>query len=409
MKILHTSDWHLGRMLHRRNRYAEFEYFLDWMLETIQEQSVDALLISGDVFDTTTPSNRATGLYYRFLGRLMKTPCQHIIVTAGNHDSPSFLRAPKEVLRFLNVHVLVSGEAPAEEVLTLRNSSGAAELIVCAVPYLRDRDIRQSAAGESGEAKDRKLIDGIHAHYAEVGKIAEEALAKLDAPVPVVGMGHLFAAGGKTADEDGVRELYIGSLARIGADTFPSVMDYVALGHLHVPQNVGGSETVRYSGSPIAMGFGEAHQQKQVVLVEFNDSVVPEITPFPVPRFQQLERVRGDWAAIEKAVAALKADNSNAWLEIVYDGDEIIGNLREQVDVLVAGSALEVLRLKNPRQIQRVLGSMETEETLEDLSEVDVFTRCLDAHETPAVQRPELMSDYRAVLQALQEADERVE
>lgn len=405
MKILHTSDWHLGRTLHRRNRYDEFAQFLDWMLTTIEAESVDVLLISGDIFDTTTPSNRATELYYQFLGRMMKTACQHVIITAGNHDSPSFLQAPSAVLRFLNVHVLTSAESVDEEVLTLCDESGAPELIVCAVPYLRDRDIRKSASGESGEDKDRKLVDGICAHYESVGKTAAQALAKLEVPVPVVGMGHLFAAGGTTTDEDGVRPLYVGTLGQIGADTFPSTMDYVALGHLHVPQRVGGRESVRYCGSPIPMGFGEAHQQKQVVFVEFNGTTTPEITLHPIPRFQQLERIRGDWTAIETAIGTLKADNSAAWLEVVYDGEAIIGNLREQVDALVAGSALEVLRLKNTRLVQRVLGAMETEESLDDLNELDVFTRCLDAHEIPTEQRGELMTDYRTVLQALQEND----
>jgi exonuclease SbcD len=396
-------------MLHRRSRYDEFAQFLDWMLETIEAESVDALLIAGDIFDTTTPSNRATELYYQFLGRLMKTACKHVVVTAGNHDSPSFLQAPQAVLRFLNVHVLVSAESPEAEVLTLCDQSGAPELIVCAVPYLRDRDIRKSAAGESGEDKDRNLIDGIHAHYELVGKIAARTVAQLDQSVPVIGMGHLFAAGGETSDDDGVRELYVGSLARIGAETFPANMNYVALGHLHVPQRVGGTEHIRYCGSPIAMGFGEAHQLKQVLLVDFDGVEISQITARPVPCFQPLERVRGDLATIEAALEKLKAEKSRAWLEVVYDGEEIVGNLREQVDAWLDGSELEVLRLKNTRLVQRVLGAMQAEESLDDLDELDVFTRCLDAHEIPEPQRPELLADYRSVLQALQESDEAAE
>lgn len=409
VKVLHTSDWHLGRTLHRRSRYEEYEQFLDWMLETIEAERVEALLIAGDVFDTTTPSNRATELYYQFLGRLMKTACKHVVITAGNHDSPSFLQAPKEVLRFLNVHVLVSGESPEDEVLTLCGDAGAPELIVCAVPYLRDRDIRKSTAGESGEDKDRKLIDGIRAHYESVGIISDQILAGLDAPVPVIGMGHLFAAGGKTSDDDGVRELYVGSLARIGADMFPENMNYVALGHLHVPQCVGGTEHIRYSGSPLAMGFGEAHQRKQVQLVEFDGSAALRINAVPVPRFQALERIRGDLSAIEASLGKLKSEKSRAWLEVIYDGEEIVGNLRAQVDAWIDGSGLEVLRLKNTRLVQRVLGAMEEEESLDDLSELDVFARCLDLHEIPADQRAELTADYRSVLQVLHESDAAAE
>jgi exonuclease SbcD len=118
-------------------------------------------------------------------------------------------------------------------------------------------------------------------------------------------MGHLFTAGGQTVDGDGVRELYVGSLAHVTAGIFPEALDYVALGHLHVPQVVGGREFVRYSGSPLAMGFGEAAQAKQVCVVEF----APEKTVrlLPVPVFQRLERVTGDWPQIEARLTALKA------------------------------------------------------------------------------------------------------
>ena len=108
MRILHTSDWHIGRTLYGRKRYEEFEAFLTWLAETIQENAIDALLVAGDVFDTSAPSNRAQELYYRFLCRVATSSCRHVIVVAGNHDSPSFLNAPKELLKALNVHVVGS-------------------------------------------------------------------------------------------------------------------------------------------------------------------------------------------------------------------------------------------------------------------------------------------------------------
>ena len=147
MKILHTSDWHIGRTLYGRKRYEEFEVFLTWLAETIQDNAIDALLVAGDVFDTSAPSNRAQELYYRFLCRMAASSCRHVVVVAGNHDSPSFLNAPKELLKALDVHVVGSStESPEDEVLVLRNEQDAPELIVCAVPYLRDRDIRVAEA-----------------------------------------------------------------------------------------------------------------------------------------------------------------------------------------------------------------------------------------------------------------------
>ncbi|MCA9457858.1 MAG: exonuclease subunit SbcD, partial [Nitrospira sp.] len=197
MKILHTSDWHIGRTLYGRKRYEEFEAFLTWLTETIQQNEIDALLVAGDVFDTSAPSNRAQELYYRFLCRVAASPCRHVVVIAGNHDSPSFLNAPKELLKALDVHVIgSSSEALEDEVLVLRNEHGDPELIVCAVPYLRDRDIRVAEAGESVEDKERKLIDGIRTHYAAVAALAEQKREELGVNIPIVAMGHLFTAGG---------------------------------------------------------------------------------------------------------------------------------------------------------------------------------------------------------------------
>nr|WP_201577314.1 exonuclease SbcCD subunit D C-terminal domain-containing protein [Psychrobacter sp. H8-1] len=276
LNILHTSDWHLGRRLYGRMRYDEFEAFLNWLQDAISAQKVDVLIVAGDIFDTMTPSNRAQALYYEFLGRVSKSCCQHIVIVAGNHDSPTFLDAPSNVLKFLNVHVIGTAcEDLNDEVLVLDDADGTPHCIIAAVPYLRDRDVRSSSAGESADSKDANVIKGIRAHYDEVASIAKAKQTELAEAnqryIPIIATGHLFAAGGTTTEDDGVRELYVGSLGKISADMFDEGFDYVALGHLHVPQRVGGRESIRYSGSPIAMGFGEAKQQKQVLLVQFGE------------------------------------------------------------------------------------------------------------------------------------------
>ena len=274
LTILHTSDWHLGRRLYGRLRYDEFSAFLSWLQDTISAQQVDVLIVAGDIFDTMTPSNRAQALYYEFLGKVSKSCCQHVVIVAGNHDSPTFLDAPSNVLKFLNVHVVGTAcDDLNDEVMVLDDADGTPHCIIAAVPYLRDRDVRGSQAGESAQSKDANVIAGICAHYDDVADIAKAKQAELvkahKRQIPIIATGHLFAAGGSTTDDDGVRELYVGSLGKVSADMFDDCFDYVALGHLHVPQRVGGRETIRYSGSPIAMGFGEARQQKQVLLVQF--------------------------------------------------------------------------------------------------------------------------------------------
>jgi len=409
MKILHTSDWHIGRTLYGRKRYEEFEAFLTWLEETIQQNEIDALLVAGDVFDTSAPSNRAQELYYRFLCRVAASCCRHVVVVAGNHDSPSFLNAPKELLKALDVHVVGSiTEFPEDEVLVLRNDQDTPELIVCAVPYLRDRDIRVAEAGESVEDKERKLIDGIRTHYATVAALAEQKREELGANIPIVGTGHLFTAGGQTVDGDGVRELYVGSLAHVTAGIFPACFNYLALGHLHVPQKVNGSETIRYSGSPLPMGFGEAKQQKSVCQVEFH-STAASVQLIDVPVFQKLERVKGDWDGISNRILELSATDSQGWLEVIYDGTEVIGDLRERLEAAMSGTQMEILRIKNNRIIDRVLGQIHEEETLDDLNVNDVFERCLAVHEVPEDQRPELLRAYQETVSSLYEDDVQAE
>jgi exonuclease SbcD len=286
LTILHTSDWHLGRRLYGRLRYDEFAAFLSWLQDTMSAQQVDVLIVAGDIFDTMTPSNKAQALYYEFLGKVSKSSCQHVVIVAGNHDSPTFLDAPSNVLKFLNVHVVGTAcEDLNDEVMVLDDVDGTPHCIIAAVPYLRDRDVRGSQAGESAQSKDANVIAGICAHYDEVADIAKTKQAELAKAhkrhIPIIATGHLFAAGGSTTEDDGVRELYVGSLGKVSADMFDDCFDYVALGHLHIPQRVGGRETFRYSGSPIAMGFGEARQQKQVLLIEFgsvlkNENLTPE-------------------------------------------------------------------------------------------------------------------------------------
>lgn len=409
MKILHTSDWHLGRSLYGRKRYEEFSAFLDWLTQTIEDEKVDALLVAGDVFDTSTPSNRAQELYYRFLCRVAASSCRHIVVVAGNHDSPSFLNAPKDLLKALDVHVVGSSTAsPEDEVLVLRNERDAPELIVCAVPYLRDRDIRVAEAGESVEDKEQKLIDGIRTHYAAVAALAEQKREELGADIPIVGTGHLFTAGGQTVDGDGVRELYVGSLAHVTAGIFPACFNYLALGHLHVPQKVSGSETIRYSGSPLPMGFGEAKQQKSVCQIEFH-STAASVQLVDVPVFQRLERVKGDWDGISNRIIELSATESHGWLEVIYDGTEVIGDLRERLEAAISGTQMEILRIKNNRIIDRVLGQIHEEETLDDLNVNDVFERCLAVHDVPEEQRPELLRAYQETVSSLYEDDVQAE
>ncbi len=147
MRFLHTSDWHIGKTLYGQRRYDEFAAFLDWLVQIVERERIDALLVPGDIFDTTTPSNRSMSLYYSFLSRISSSSCRHVVITAGNHDSPTFLDAPKELLRSMAIHVV--GSVPptiSDEVIILNDLQGEPEAIICAVLSPRPR----SAAGRDG-------------------------------------------------------------------------------------------------------------------------------------------------------------------------------------------------------------------------------------------------------------------
>ena len=402
MKVLHTSDWHLGRSLYGRKRYEEFEKFLDWLQEIINTENIDILLVAGDIFDTSTPSNRAQELYYRFLSNIAAGNCRHVVIIGGNHDSPSFLNAPKELLKALNVYVIAAmTEDIADEVIVLKDDAGNDEAIICAVPFLRDSDLRKVEAGESIEDKQLKLLEGMRKHYMAVGEIAE---TKQTGKIPIIGMGHLFTAGAKTQSDDGVRELYVGSLAHAGTDVFPKNFDYLALGHLHVPQKVAKSDFIRYSGSPIPIGFGEAKQTKQVLIVEF-DGKKPVVNEITVPRFQALQRISGNITEIISELSDLKAADSDAWLEIEYTGSEIAASLREDIENALIDSKIEIRRIINKRMIEQVLKSYRAEETLDDLDVTDVFNRCLDSHDIDQSERDGLRQSYQEIIASLHDND----
>lgn len=407
LRILHTSDWHLGCLLYGQKRYAESEAFLHWLATFIKEAGVTIVLVSGDIFDSQTPSNKAQELYYSFLYAVAGCGVHHVVLIAGNHDSVSLLRAPQDLLRMLHIHVVASAsDDPSDEVLALHDPDGDLELVVCAVPYLRDRDLRTAEGGESEEDKEEKLRQGLVRHFSRV--IDHALTLRGDAPVPLVCMGHLFAAGGKTVEGDGVRDLYVGNLAAVSASCFPSSCSYVALGHLHVPQCVGGNAMIRYSGSPIPIGFGELDHEKSCCLLTGSPtSPSLDLSLVPIPHFQTLLSIKGDMARIQETVTALAQKKEAAWLEILYTGDDPLLDLKGRVDALVKDTNLVPLKVKNTTFFTQYLHAHEEDEGLQELTVDEVFSRCLDEYKIPAADRPSLLATYKEALQMIYEADSK--
>ncbi len=403
MNILHTSDWHLGSSLYGRKRYDESKNFLDWLSQIIKNEKIDILLVSGDIFDTTTPSNKAQSLYYNFLIQIANSKCKYIVVTAGNHDSPSFLTAPKALLGALNVFVV--GAVPNDlndEVFVLSNDNKNEHIIICAIPYLSDRDIRKCEDNESLDDKKKKSENGIKQHYLDVCAIAEQKQKELNSETPIIAMGHLFTSKGKTC-EDGERDIFVGTLGNINKSTFPNSIDYLALGHLHIPQLVDKMDNMRYSGSPIPMSFGEAKQQKKVIAITF-EKRVPVVNEINVPCFQKIRQIRGNMDDIISKIEKYKKEETGILLEIIYKGDEIASNLKSVIDELVADSQLEVLRIQNSRIVEKIM-NREIEETLDQLTDKEVFEKCLTAHNTIEEDKIELRKTYLKAVKIMNEED----
>ncbi len=406
MKILHTSDWHLGSSLYGRKRYDEYELFLNWLSEYIENEDIDVLLVSGDVFDNSTPSTRAQELYYQFLYRMARTGGLQVVVTAGNHDSPSLLNAPKALLRTLDIHVIgsVTGDA-GDEVLVLKNSDGVPALVVCAVPYLRDRDIRNAEPGESTEDKTKKLQDGIYAHYREVLDAAASIRAKIGDDLPVIAMGHLFVKGGHAGTDDGVRELYVGNIALVRSDLICPGCAYLALGHLHRPQVIPGAVTCRYCGSPLPMGFGEAGQGKKVIVAESGPGSAFTTKEVPVPCFRQLLTLKGELEMVEARLQETCLAGKPVWVEVILDDDSAAANVQERLREMTSHTAVQVLRVKNTAREEWALRQIEAGVCLEDLNETEVFSRRLDAAKIPEEKRKDLMDAFAEILVSIREED----
>ncbi len=368
MKILHTSDWHLGQSFMGKSRLEEHQAFLAWLLEAVESENIDVLIVAGDIFDTGTPPNYALELYYNFLTKLKSSSCKNIIITAGNHDSIATLKAPQQLLKALNVHVITSGDEDENEIISIYKDEKL-EGIVCAVPFLRDYVVRQSLSGETVKDKENALSLGIKEHYNNVYKEALELCKEQN--IPIIATGHLTTVGSKASESE--RDIYIGGTLDIDSDFFAKNFDYVALGHLHINQRVG-QEHVCYSGSPIPLSFSESTTQKKVNIVEFKDKEV-KVSELDIPLYRPLLVLRGD---VESIVYELeKIENKETWIEVhLKDDNPVHANqlIREKATEL----ELILLAVKIDR-VEQALHSSDFEViSLDELNPLEVFERRIE-------------------------------
>lgn len=384
MKILHTSDWHLGQSFLTKSRKEEHQAFLSWLLDQITIHAIDAIIVAGDIFDTGTPPSYARELYNQFIVSINRLNCT-LVILGGNHDSVATLNESKELLACLNTHVIANTSDDLEaQLLTLKNSSGDVGAILCAVPFIRPRDVVLSTEGRSGQDKREALSEAICQHYHDIYQTALALRKQKKLTVPIIATGHLTALG--VTPSESTRDIYIGTLDAFPAEGFPPA-DYIALGHIHRPQKVAKSDHIRYSGSPIPLSFDELKSPKQVVIAEFEQGKPAKIDTLDIPLFHPMATIKGDLKSIELQLNELSGDEEGVkrkppfrkptWLSIEVEVQDNYCDLQQRIQSLTEGLNVEVIQLKRARKQSQSVLAQEAKETLAELTPFDVFSKRL--------------------------------
>jgi len=412
VRLIHTSDWHLGHSLHRHSRHREHEAFLDWLLDELETRAADALLIAGDIFDTVNPSAQAQRQWYRFLARARRRcPALDIVVIGGNHDSAARLDAPTPLLAELDVHVVggvrrADGDLePTAMLARLTDADGQPAAMVAAVPFLRLADLPRV------ETEGDPAVEGVRAVY---DRVLDAARAQMGPHEALIAMGHCYLTG-TTLSELSERKVLGGNQHALPVDLFPADVAYVALGHLHLAQAVG-AEHIRYCGSPIPLSLPERTYPHQIVVADFDGGKMITFESVRVPRTVDLLRVPASEAAeIDDVVAQLEAldaieagdDDRERWpfLEVHVRLPRPEPTLRARVEQALIGRRIRLARIQpHYTGTGATLGPEGPAQELGDLAPAQVFEQAWAARydEPPSEQT---LQDFHTLLDRVRQAD----
>lgn len=406
MRVLHTSDWHLGKRIADYDRTATFKKFLDWLYEAINENKVDVLVVAGDIFDTNMPPHSAQNLYYSFLNKMRDSSCKDIVIVAGNHDSSSFIDAPKALLEHMKVHVVGAADSCLENELKPIYKNNELQAVICAVPFLKEKDLYQvSADYAEANSRDEILIEATKEHYEKIVDKAVRLRGEKD--IPIIATGHLTTAGITLSGEE--RDLYIGSLGCIPAELFPKEIDYLALGHIHEAKSIAQDPSRNYSGSPLLLDFSSTEKHKIVRLVDFEGKQA-SVKNIEVPLFDRLRHIKGNQQELIELASELaeqsKADGLKTYVFAEHTGNVLTVNLSAELSEIFSNTPVELIRLRDSYKAQQYLNSLEEGTgNLEDLTPELVFQKRLvleqDENEIDPERIKKLSELYRSVCQEL--------
>lgn len=412
-RVLHTSDWHLGQYFYGKSRAKEHQVFINWLVDQVIEQQIDAVIVAGDIFDTGTPPSYARELYFDVIVKLQKLNCQ-LVLLAGNHDSVAMLSEAKHLLSQMSCTVIASASNISQnQLVELTSKNGELGAVVCAVPFIRPRDIVISQAGQSAQEKQQSLHQAITEHYQ---LLFNDAKLKANGAVPIIATGHLTTIGVTTSDS--VRDIYIGTLEAFNANAFPPA-DYIALGHIHKSQKVAKSDHIRYCGSPIPLSFDEAKQDKCVLIAEFEQANLTQVTELTIPCFQPLVMIKtsiDDLARQIKSVAeqtVLADDEQKIWLDIEINSAEYLQDLTVRIEEVIKSLPVDVLLVRRAKASREKMPSNEKKITLNELSLSEVFEARLAGEnwqtESEIARKKRLQQLFSQVVEQVQHPDEQSE
>lgn len=303
LKLLHTSDWHLGATLYGQGRGEEHALFLDWLVETLTSREIDLLIVAGDIFHQSTPSAEAQEAYFSFLARVAReTQVRQIVVVAGNHDSAARIDAPAPVLDALRVHVVgeIVGEDLSRCLCPVVGPSGAVEVVVAAVPFVHEFRLGVRTTGKTPTQVHAELTERFRALYAELADLAQAQWPD----ARLVTTGHLTCVGARPGDY--ATELHMaGSVGALGPEVFDPRFCYVALGHIHRAYAVDVQGRVWYAGAPVPVRFDEADVAGEVLEVDLAEVAVQRLA---VPRARRLVRLIGEPEELVERLERLRVE-----------------------------------------------------------------------------------------------------
>ena len=294
MKILHTSDWHLGRAFHGVGMLDQQATFVDHLIETVSAEDVDLVVVSGDIYDRGLPPTDAVKVAHEALQRLAASRAR-VVITSGNHDSARRLGFAANLIDASGVHLRTDADQVGQPVV-LDDAHGP--VAVYGIPYL-DPDVTRRAWQLPGRSHEAALTEAMRRVRTDLGSRA--------AGTRSIVLAHAFVAGGQPSDSE--RDIEVGGVSRVPTTVFDGV-DYTALGHLHGQQVL--TDRIRYSGSPLAYSFSETSHTKGSWLIDLRDNVTADFVPAPVPR--RLARITGDLAHL--LLDPLLAELEDSWLQV---------------------------------------------------------------------------------------------